>query len=134
MGSISGRYSGVGSAINNSISRVGQPLLGALIFIPVSAAYYASLAAATGLDTGDSAIRRMFQPLNPPATGATPEQILASNQASIGAFQLAMWVCAGLLIIGSFVSWYGLREPRRAVTARASASPAGATESPNAGG
>ena len=33
MGSISGRFSGLGSAINNSISRVGQPLLGALIFI-----------------------------------------------------------------------------------------------------
>ena len=66
MGSISGRYSGVGSAINNSISRVGQPLLGALIFIPISAAYYASLDGATGLDTTDSAVRRMFQPLNPP--------------------------------------------------------------------
>ena len=58
MGSISGRFSGIGSAINNSISRVGQPLLGALIFIPISAAYYASLGAATGLDTSDPAVRR----------------------------------------------------------------------------
>ena len=134
MGSISGRYSGVGSAINNSISRVGQPLLGALIFIPVSAAYYAALTGSTGLDTTDSAIRRMFQPLNPPAAGATAEQVLASNQASIQAFQLAMWVCAGLLIVGALVSWYGLREPRRAPTARTSVSPAGATEPPTAGG
>src|SRR4029077_8124413 len=67
MGSISGRYSGVGSAINNSISRVGQPLLGALIFIPISAAYSASLRAATGTATSDSPARRMFQPLTPPA-------------------------------------------------------------------
>jgi EmrB/QacA subfamily drug resistance transporter len=134
MGSISGRYSGVGSAINNSISRVGQPLLGALIFIPISAAYYASLNGTTGLDTSDGAVRRMFQPLNPPAAGATAEQVVASNQASIQAFQLAMWVCAGLLIVGALVSWYGLREPRRATTARTSVSPAGATEPPTAGG
>ena len=37
MGSISGRFSGLGSAINNSIARVGQPLLGAIIFIAISA-------------------------------------------------------------------------------------------------
>ena len=55
----------------------------------------------------------MFQPLNPPAAGATAEQVAASNQASIEAFQLAMWVCAGLLVVGALVSWYGLREPRR---------------------
>src|SRR3954469_19513659 len=121
MGSISGRYSGIGSTINNSISRVGQPLLGALIFIPISAAYYAALATATGLDTTDTTVRRMFQPLNPPGAGATVEQVIASNVASIHAFQLAMWVCAGLLIVGALVSWYGLREPRRARTASATA-------------
>ena len=98
MGSISGRFSGIGSAINNSISRVGQPLLGALIFIPISAAYYASLGAATGLDTSDPAVRRAFQPLNPPGAGATADQVVASNLASIDAFHLAMLVCAGLLV------------------------------------
>ena len=67
MGSISGRFSGLGSAINNSISRVGQPLLGALIFIAISATYYASLGSTAGLDTGDPAVRAAFQPLNPPA-------------------------------------------------------------------
>jgi EmrB/QacA subfamily drug resistance transporter len=110
MGSISGRFSGVGSAINNSISRVGQPLLGALIFIPISAAYYASLGAATGLDTTDTGIRRAFQPLNPPAAGATAEQVAASTLASMEAYHLAMLVCAGLLVVGAAVSWYGLRE------------------------
>src|SRR6478736_648248 len=83
MGSISGRFSGIGSAINNSISRVGQPLLGALIFIAISATYYASLGAAAGLDTGDPSVRRSFQPLNPPAATATPDQVVASNLASI---------------------------------------------------
>ena len=109
MSSISGRFSGLGSAINNSIARVGQPLLGALIFIPISATYYAALGSLSGLDTADPTIRKAFQPLNPPA-GATPAQIAASNQASIEAFHLAMLVCAGLLFLGALVSWYGLRE------------------------
>jgi hypothetical protein len=110
MGSISGRFSGLGSAINNSIARVGQPLLGALIFIAISATYYASLGSGTGLDTSDPAVRTAFQPLNPPTAGATAEQVAASNQASIEAFHLAMLVCAGLLAVGALVSWYGLRE------------------------
>ena len=67
MGSISGRFSGIGSAINNSISRVGQPLLGAIIFIAISAIYYASLGSLAGVDTSDPAVRHAFQPLNPPA-------------------------------------------------------------------
>ena len=72
MGSIPGRFSGLGSAINNSISRVGQPLLGALIFIAMSAMYYASLGSdAPGLDTDSQAVRTTFPPLNPPPAGAT---------------------------------------------------------------
>ncbi|HEV8401523.1 MAG TPA: MFS transporter [Candidatus Limnocylindrales bacterium] len=110
MGSISGRFSGIGSAINNSISRVGQPLLGALIFIAISATYYASLGSLTGLDTTDAAVRKAFQPINPPAAGATAAQVAASNQASIAAFHLAMLVCAGLLVVGALVSYVGLRE------------------------
>ena len=111
MSSISGRFSGLGSALNNSISRVGQPLLGALIFIPISATYYASLGSKAGIDTSDPAIRKAFQPLNPPGGGASAAQVLASNQASMDAFHLAMVVCAVLLVIGAVVSWYGLREP-----------------------
>ncbi len=114
MGSISGRFSGLGSAINNSISRVGQPLLGALIFIVISATYYASLGSTAGLDTADPNVRRAFQPLNPPAAGASPAEITASNQASLDAFHLAMLICAGLLVVGAAVSWFGLRERRSA--------------------
>jgi EmrB/QacA subfamily drug resistance transporter len=119
MGSISGRFSGVGSAINNSIARVGQPLLGALIFIAISATYYASLGANAAIDTSDPAVRRAFQPLNPPAAGATAAQVAASNQASIDAFHLAMLVCAGLLVVGALVSWFGLREGAGAPVAAA---------------
>ncbi len=110
MGSISGRFSGLGSAINNSVARVGQPLLGALIFIAISATYYASLGSQSRIDTSDPAVRRAFQPLNPPGAGATASQVAASNVASIEAFHLAMVMCAGLLVVGAVISWYGLRE------------------------
>ena len=69
MGSISGRFSGVGSAINNSISRVGQPLLGALSSSRSAPPTTPRWLGATGLDTTDRAVRRAFQPLNPPRRG-----------------------------------------------------------------
>jgi hypothetical protein len=40
MGSIPGRHSSMGSAINNAISRVGQPLLGAML-VAIGATAYA---------------------------------------------------------------------------------------------
>ena len=111
MSSIPGRFSGLGSAINNSISRVGQPLLGAVIFIAVSATFYGSLGAkAPDLDTSSSDVRTAFQPLNPAPASATADQALAATQASIDAFHLAMIVVAALLVIGGLVSWFGLRD------------------------
>ena len=124
MGSISGRFSGLGSAINNSIARVGQPLIGAIIFIPISAIYYASLASLVGVDTTDPAVRKAFQPLNPPAASATADQIAASNQASIDAYHVAMLACAGLLAIAVVVAWYGLREDAEAAAGAAEREPA----------
>jgi EmrB/QacA subfamily drug resistance transporter len=110
MSSIPGRFSGLGSAINNSISRVGQPLLGAIIFIAISASFYGSLAAkAPDLDTGSADVRAAFQPLNPPPETATLEQVTAATQASIDAFHLSMIVIAALLVLGGLVSWFGLR-------------------------
>jgi len=111
MGSVPGRLSGLGSAINNSISRVGQPLIGAIVFIAINATFYASLGRlAQGLDTSSPVVRKAFQPLYPPPANATPQQIGATIQASLDAFHLAMVVGAGLLILGSVVSWFGLRE------------------------
>jgi EmrB/QacA subfamily drug resistance transporter len=111
MGSIPGRFSGLGSAINNSISRVGQPLLGAVVFIAISATYYASLATtAPDLDTTASDVRSAFQPLNPAPAAATADQASAATQASVEAFHLAMIVMAVLLVLGAASSWYGLRD------------------------
>ena len=51
----------------------------------------------------------------------------AATQASIDAFHLAMLVSAGLLVVGSAVSWFGLRpgpSPAEAPTSRAQRAPA----------
>ncbi len=118
MGSIPGRFSGLGSAINNSISRVGQPLLGAVIFIAVSATFYSVLGSlAPDLDTASQAVRNVYSPLNPPPPGATPAEAAAAGLASVQAFHLAMVVSTGLLLTGGLVSWFGLRERRSAPSA-----------------
>lgn len=116
MGSIPQRYSGLGSAINNAIARVGQPLLGAVIFVAISATFYGNLSAlAPELDGHSAQVRTMFPPLNRPRDGATPAEVQAAAHASVEAFHQAMLVAAGLLAIGAAISWYGLRdqEPRR---------------------
>lgn len=111
MNSIPGRFSGLGSAINNAISRVGQPLLGAIVFIAISASFYGSLATnAPGLDTTASDVRNAFQPLNPPPASTAADQVSAATQASVDAFHLAMLVMAGLLVLGAATSWFGLRD------------------------
>ena len=132
MGSVPGRFSGLGSAINNSISRVGQPLIGALVFVAISAAYYASLGSSGGVDTSDPGVRRAFQPLNPAPAGVSADQVAAANQASMDAFHLAMLVCATLLAVGAVVSWVGLRE--RSVRSAAIGTAAAAAEPPGPAG
>lgn len=110
MGSVPGRFTGTGSAINNAISRVGQPLLGALIFIAISATFYTTLGSlAPDLDTASADVRRAFPPINPPKAGATEAQILAAREASIAAFRQAMLVSAALLAVASAISFVGLR-------------------------
>ena len=112
MGSIPMRFSGLGSAINNAIARVGQPLLGALIFVAISSTFYGHLTSfAPRLDLADPATRMAFPPLNPPRAGAATADIAAAADASILAFHDAMRIGAGLLIIAGAVSWFGLREP-----------------------
>jgi EmrB/QacA subfamily drug resistance transporter len=121
MGSVSGRYSGLASAINNSISRVGSPLMGALIFIAVSATFYAVLGTLLpGIDTGSAEVRGAFQPINPPPPGASPTEVAAQVQASIDAFHLACVINAGLLLIGAAISYFGLRDQSTASSVVAS--------------
>lgn len=110
MGSVPAHNTGIASAINNAISRVGQPLLGAIMFIVISATFYGALGSrVAGLDAASPDVRRMFPPLNPPVAGATIDQIRQAGASSIDAFHLAMLVGAGLLVVGAAISWVGLR-------------------------
>jgi EmrB/QacA subfamily drug resistance transporter len=110
MGSIPARNSGLGSAINNALSRVGQPLLGAVIFVAITASFYATLAAhVPGVDPADPAIRASIVPLNPPRAGTEAALAAAAKLASVDAFHLAALVSAGLMIAGAAVCFLGLR-------------------------
>ncbi len=111
MGSIPERYSGLGSALNNAIARVGQPLLGAVIFVAISATFYSTLGGlAPELDMREAEVRAAFSPLNAPDADVSQALVAAARQASVEAFHQAMLVAAGLLVIGAAVSWYGLRD------------------------
>ena len=101
MGSIPGRFSGLGSAINNSISRVGQPLLGALIFIAISATFYAALGTyAPGPRHDLAGGPDDFQPLNPPPAAATPARRPRRTRPRWRRSTWRCWSSAGLLVIG----------------------------------
>lgn len=127
MSSVPVGNAGVASAINNAVSRVGQPLVIALIFVVVSGSFYASLASAVpGVDPADPALRALVQPLNEPRPGTPPDVAAAATVASTGAFHLAAIVAALLLVAGAAVNAVGLRRDRAAPsggTARADETP-----------
>ena len=110
MNSIPSRNAGLGSAINNALSRVGTPLIGAVLFIIVSGTFYASLGASVdGLDTNDPAVRATFPPLNQPTEAVPPEQVAAATSASVDAFHVASIGAVILLVGGAAANWFGLR-------------------------
>jgi EmrB/QacA subfamily drug resistance transporter len=112
MTSVPARNSGVASAINNAISRVGSPLVNALIFVAVAASFYASIGQQVpGVDTGSREFRNAVAPLNQPSRDVSPEVRAASRQASTEAFHLAMLVAAGLMAAGAAINGFGIRNP-----------------------
>jgi EmrB/QacA subfamily drug resistance transporter len=129
MGSIPERNAGVGSAINNAISRVGSPLITALIFVVVVSGFYRSIEEQVpGVDTSSAEFRQEVAPLNPPDEGADPALVAAATEASTEAFHLAAGVAAALLLIGAAVNGIGIRNPRKEdETEGSAAEPAEAT-------
>jgi hypothetical protein len=114
MTSVPARNSGVASAINNAISRVGSPLVSAVIFIAVSASFYGTIAAqARGTPVESSEFRQQVAPLNPPDPSVSPEVRSAARDASTDAFHLAMLVAAGLMFAGAAVNGLGIRNPQK---------------------
>jgi len=111
MRSVPGRQAGVGSAINNAISRVGPQLAGALIFVIVTASFYAALAARVpGLDVNSPAVREALPPLNAPASTVPAEQVAAAREASTEAFRLAMLGNFALLVVGAATNALGISD------------------------
>lgn len=102
MTSVPARNSGLASAINNAISRVGPQLAGALIFIFLTASFYSSLAARLpGVDVASQSFRNQVSPLNTPAD---THLIAVVRDASTTSFHLAMWITGALLVAGAIVN------------------------------
>jgi hypothetical protein len=113
MNSIPEARAGIGSAINNAISRIGQPILSAVFFIVVTGSFYAALGALVpGIDPSSSEVRAQVQPLNPPAPGTPPQVAAAAQTASTDAFHLAALAGTVLLAGGAVVNAVGLRAGR----------------------
>ena len=107
MTSVPVRNSGVGSAINNAISRVGPQLAGALIFVFLTANFYAFLAARlTGVDVNDPAFRAAVSPMFTPKDA---HLIGVVRDASTSSFHIAMMLGAALMLIGALVSAAGMQ-------------------------
>jgi EmrB/QacA subfamily drug resistance transporter len=106
MTSVPVRNSGVGSAINNAVSRVGPQLAGALIFVFLTANFYSYLGARlTGVDVSSTDFRSQVSPLNPPVD---PHLVSVVRDASTASFHLAMLIGAGLLVLGALVNAFGI--------------------------
>jgi EmrB/QacA subfamily drug resistance transporter len=109
MTSVPARNSGLASAINNALSRIGPLLAWSVIFIGVTASFYAGFSSRLGgIATDQPAIREQFQPLQTPASGSAA-QLQAARDASTDSFHLAMLIAAGLCVAGAVVNGFGIR-------------------------
>jgi len=105
--------SGLASAINNAISRIGPLLATSVIFIAVSTAFYASLAdRAPSVDVSLPEVREQVSPLNAPRRDADAELKAGARGASTDAFHLAMLIAALLCASGAAVNWVGIQDPQ----------------------
>jgi len=110
--------SGLASALNNALSRIGPILAGAVIFIGVTASFYGGLGAQVpSLDVDSAEVRAAVPPLREPAADQPDEVKVAARQSSTDAFHLAMLIAALLCASGAAVNWVGIVDPKHAATA-----------------
>jgi hypothetical protein len=127
MTSVPVQNSGLASAINNAISRVGPQLAGALIFIFLTANFYAMLASKLpGVDVFSTAFRDSVSPLNTPTD---PSLVAVVRDASTSSFHLAMITGAALLLLGAIANAIGIQN---AAAKRATAAEPAKSESASA--
>ena len=93
------------------MSRVGQPLLGAVIFVVDHRrrSTRASARRCRASNTDDAAVRTTFPPLNQPTEQVPPDQAEAARNASVDAFHVASIAAIILLIGGAAANQFGLR-------------------------
>jgi EmrB/QacA subfamily drug resistance transporter len=109
MRSVPPRHSGVASAVNNAISRIGPQLAGALLFVAISATFYAGIAERVpGVDSSSSRLHDQVSPLNAPPNDVPDEVARAARESSTDAFHLAMLVAALLCYAGAAVNGVGI--------------------------
>ena len=114
MRSVPVRNSGVASAFNNAVSRVGPQLAGALLFILISSSFYSTLASEVSGPRGSTeSLRSQVAPLNRVPDGTDREIASAANEASTTAFQVAMLAAALMCFAGAAVNGIGIQNPRR---------------------
>ena len=131
MASVPVRRAGLGSAINNAISRVGAPLASALLFIAITRDLRAgSRGRRAGPRRGHGRRRWGSCPLAPPPPGTPPDLAAAITAASTDAFHLAMVVAAALLVAGAVVNLVGLERGRAGGMAADEVPPATGGEPP----
>ncbi len=118
MTSVSSSRAGLASAINNAISRVGPQLAGAIVFVAITAAFYAGMASRLpGVDTGSGSFRSEVAPLNLVGIPGGSRTVDAARLASADAFHLAMVIAAAFLLLGAIVNAIGIRDPERSEAA-----------------
>jgi len=105
MTSVPVHNSGVASAINNAISRVGPQLAGALIFVFLTANFYGYLAARLSVNVNDPSFRSKVSPLNVPLD---THLVGIVRDASTSSFHIAMYLGAALLLLGALVNAVGI--------------------------
>ncbi|MGH2691882.1 MAG: MFS transporter [Actinomycetota bacterium] len=117
MTSVPKQNSGVASAINNAISRVGAPLVTALIFVAVVSSFYTGIQEKVpSAETSSASFRQQVAPLNVRKLvqeDADPALIDAARKSSTDAFHLASVVAAALMFAGAAVNAFGIRNPWR---------------------
>jgi EmrB/QacA subfamily drug resistance transporter len=120
MRSIPTQNAGLGSAINNAISRVGPQLAGALVFVFITASFYSYVAShRSNVNVNDPGFRKAVSPLNPSGIPGLSELV---RDASTASFHLAMLVGAALLIVGAIVNAIGIQDPGKVVERKVAAS------------
>jgi len=110
MRSVPEAHSGVASAINNAISRIGPQLGGALLFVAATASFYGTLGEiAPAIDTSVQEVRAEITPFNPAPEEALPEVEDAVGDASTNAFHLTALASALLCFAGAAINAVGIR-------------------------